>query len=95
MPLCVLCIDQISAPTNGQTRKCLIKELVDGDRILTETVELKEHITNFYKNLFGSEEEPRITLHQDIWGRGGQVSQEDNQELIKPFIIFELEEVVR
>ena len=52
---------------NGRKRKCLIKSLVDGDRLIEEKEELKKYITDFYKGLFGSERDPRIKLGEDFW----------------------------
>jgi hypothetical protein len=47
---------------NGRKRKCMIKSLVEGDRMIEDKEELKVYVTNFYKSLFGSEPDPKIRL---------------------------------
>lgn len=76
---------------NGRKRKCLIKSLVDGDRLIEEKEDLKKYITDLYKGLFGSERDPRIKLGEDFWRFEGRVEALDNQALIKPFSMEELE----
>ena len=58
---------------NGRKRKCLIKSLVDGDRLIEEKEELKKYITDLYKGLFVSERDPRIKLREDFWRFEGTV----------------------
>lgn len=38
---------------NGRKRKCLIRNLVEGDRTIVDKDELKLHITNFFKKCLG------------------------------------------
>lgn len=52
---------------NGRKRKCFIRSLVERDRVLTDSQDLKRHVTDFYKKPFGSEEQPMIKLHAEIW----------------------------
>jgi exonuclease III len=80
---------------NGRKRKTEIKYLENNDEVITEVAELQEHITNFYKELFGSEPQTRLRLASDFWGDVHRVSQKENEELIKPFSVAELEEVVK
>ena len=68
---------------NGRKRKCLIKSLMDGDRVIEDKEELKKYITDFYKGLFGSESEPRIKLGSEFWNLKGRVDELDNQLLVK------------
>jgi hypothetical protein len=42
---------------NGRHRKTRIFQLEDGNSIITGDAHLKEHITSYYKNLFGPSEE--------------------------------------
>jgi hypothetical protein len=56
---------------NGRKRKCMIKSLEDGDAIITETEQLKKHITDYYKMLFGSEDPSRIHLHNSFLSAEG------------------------
>lgn len=79
---------------NGRKRKCLIRSLQDNGEVISETGDLMVHITNYYKNLFGSERQSTIRLHQDLWDPNSKISVEENEELTKPFTVTELEEVV-
>ena len=76
-------------------RECTIKRLEDGDNVLTETAQLKEHTTDFYKNLFGSEEPSRIHLQDNFWSGMGLVDEVDKELLIKDFTLLELERAVK
>jgi len=58
---------------NGRKRKCVIKSLVDGDRLIEEKEDLKKYITDLYKGLFVSERDPRIKLREDFWRFEGTV----------------------
>lgn len=81
---------------NGRKRKCMIRSLEDEDgRVIIDSAKLRTHITNFYKQLFGSERQSNIRIHPDMWQDSSKVSWEENQELTKPFTMGELEEVVR
>jgi hypothetical protein len=45
----------------------MILSLEDGDNVITEIEDLKNHITSFYKNLFGSEPSPVVHLNEEAW----------------------------
>lgn len=79
---------------NGRKRKCMIRSLEDNGEMITEMEALKEHITNYYKRLFGSERQTSIRLQEDLWVSSSKITTEENEELIKPFSLQELEEVV-
>jgi hypothetical protein len=53
---------------NGRKRKCFNHSLVEGDRVLTDSQDLKRYVTDFYKKLFGSKEQPTIKLHRNMKG---------------------------
>jgi hypothetical protein len=40
--------------------------LEDGDKIITEEKELREHIESYYQNLFGPEEPRGISVQEDF-----------------------------
>jgi mannosylglycoprotein endo-beta-mannosidase len=80
---------------NGRKRKCQINSLEDDGDIISGTEALQLHITNFYKKLFGSEPQPKISLDADLWDEYSKVSEEDNNYLTKPFTLAELEVVVQ
>lgn len=77
----------------AEKRKCTIFSLEHEDRMLTDPDELKDHITKFYRELFGSEQRGGIRLRDDIWaGRGrGRLSETESLELVQPFTMEELE----
>jgi hypothetical protein len=80
---------------NGRKRKCIIKALVEEDTVLEDKEELKEHITNFYKKLFGREPDPKVRLGEDFWKVTGRLEESDNMWLTRPFSMSELETAVR
>ena len=79
---------------NGRKRKCTIKQLEDGENLISETEQLKKFITDYYKSLFGSEQPSSIHLQSDIWADHGFVTADDNSELVKDFTMAELEHAV-
>lgn len=80
---------------NGRKCKCLIRSLEDNGTLISAMDQLQEHITSFYKNLFGSETQSKLRLHPSLWKESSKVSMEENEELTKPFSMEELEVVVR
>jgi uncharacterized glyoxalase superfamily protein PhnB len=46
---------------------------------------LRAHIEEYYKKLFGAEEEMRITVEEDFWTNQETLSDEEANELIQPF----------
>ena len=58
--------------SNGRRRKSKILSLEDGTGGLVEGKALKQHITDFYKQLFGKEEVANIHIQEHYGGwRGG------------------------
>lgn len=47
---------------NGRRRKSYIKELMEGENIISEQKDLEAHIIKFYKNLFGSSQDMGVHL---------------------------------
>jgi len=76
---------------NGRKRKMHIAALEHNDQILESTLELKEHITEYYKQLFGQSETAEIHLEPDMWSSGQQLSHEENEWLVRPFSLEELD----
>lgn len=48
---------------NGRRRKNIIFKMQIGDSVSSNVDEIKGHITNYYKNLFGQVKEWRLTLY--------------------------------
>lgn len=80
---------------NGKKRKCTIKSLEEGENMITEMEQLKKHVTDFYKKLFGGEETPGIHLSEDFWEADDKLTEEDRRELTKPFTMVELGSAVK
>ena len=80
---------------NGRKRKKAIFSLEDRDKVLTEKEELKKHITDYYKNLFGREEEINMHLDENFWEQSQRMSEEGNTDLTKPFTLEELDAAVK
>jgi hypothetical protein len=70
---------------NGRHRKTRIFQLEDGNSIITGDAQLKEHITSYYKNMFGPSEESLISLDESQTEDIPQVSDLENEFLTKPF----------
>lgn len=79
----------------GGKEKCKIESLEDGDAVITDNEQLQAHIEGYYKNLFGREERNGIKLHQDIWKDRGKISKEEEQMLIAPFTMEEIENALK
>jgi hypothetical protein len=76
---------------NNRKKKCTIFSLEDGEREIRDTSEIRNHVENFYKNLFGPEPDGSISLGEDFWKEKGRLSEEEAQELIRTFTLTELE----
>ena len=76
---------------NGRKCKTLIKSLEEEGRVISDPVELRQHIDAYYKKLFGREQTEDIHLIEDLWQEHHKVSDEENEELIKPFTWEELD----
>lgn len=76
---------------NGRKRKMQITFLEYEGQCLIEPQLLREHITDYYKQLFGSVELADIHLEPDMWPTAQQLSQQDREALIRPFCMEELD----
>jgi hypothetical protein len=76
---------------NGRKKKCTIFALEDGERTIRDPKEIREHVEFYYKSLFGKEQEGTITLGENFWNDRGRLSNEEAQELIRPFTMKEIE----
>ena len=70
---------------NGKHRKQHIFKLENDQGRVIGVDQLKSHITNYYKNLFGPPDELEISLREDQIGDIPQVSLEENQALTNQF----------
>lgn len=76
---------------NGRKRKMHIASLEQGDQILESTPELKVHITDYYKQLFGRSETADIHVDPSMWNSDQQLTNEENEWLVRPFCLQELD----
>jgi hypothetical protein len=70
---------------NGRHRKTRIFQLEDGSNIISGDAQLKLHITNYYKNLFGPSEISPIMLDESQIDDIPQVSDLKNEYLTDTF----------
>jgi mannosylglycoprotein endo-beta-mannosidase len=80
---------------NGRRKRKPILSLEDGQRTISDSDELKVHITQFYKNLFGCEPDPVVHLNGDFWSDGDRVCADDNVVLTQPFSDEEIEFAIK
>lgn len=80
---------------NGRRRKQTIRGLECEGAEITGAKELKQHITEYYKMLFGREEVANIQLDENTWDVHQKISEKENAELTKPFTLEELDAVVK
>jgi len=70
---------------NGRHRKTRIFQLEDGDTIIDGDAQLKQHITNYYKNLFGPPDNSNMKLDEHLVQDIPQVSELENEYLTDVF----------
>jgi hypothetical protein len=79
---------------NGRRRKKTITFLESGSEEIRGQGAIISHIIDFYKDLFGHNEPCSLSLNSEFWTVDLQVSEEDKLDLIKPFSMEEVKEVV-
>jgi hypothetical protein len=71
---------------NGKYRKTRIIQLQHDDKVIEGDIALKEHITSYYKELFGPPKPSSFSLDEMRVDDIVQVSQEENDQLVQPFL---------
>ena len=79
---------------NGKHRKQHIYNLENDQGVVIGDDQLKKHITQFYKNLFGTPDVSEITVMENQILDVPQVSQEENDVLISEFTESEVRDAV-
>jgi hypothetical protein len=79
---------------NGRHRKTRIFQLEDGMDVITGDARLKEHITSYYKNLFGPPENNQISLDERQTDDITQVTTLENELLVDRFSENEIKAAV-
>ena len=76
---------------NGCKRKSRITSLEDGERVISEDEELRRHITDYYKMLFGQEGTADIHLQEELWSAEERITETENERLTQPFALEEVD----
>ena len=79
---------------NGRHRKTRIFQLEDGNTVIDGDARLKQHITSYYKSLFGPLENSFIELNEHYVHDIRQVSQLENEYLTDAFLESEVRATV-
>jgi hypothetical protein len=79
---------------NGRRRKKMISFLENGSEDIRGQSAISSHTVDYYKGLFGQNEPCSMSLSSEFWPAELQVSDVDKLELIKPFSMEEIKEVV-
>jgi hypothetical protein len=79
---------------NGKYRKTRIFQLHREGQIIEGDVELKQHITRYYKKFFGPSKTNNFSLDETSRDDIPQVSEMENEELVKPFSEEEVKHAV-
>jgi hypothetical protein len=79
---------------SGKHRKTRIFQLQHEGVTIEGDEHLKQHITKYYKGLFGPSEANTVTRDETQIGDIPQVSEQENEYLVAPFLETEVKEVV-
>ena len=80
---------------NGRRRKCQIERLQTARGVISEQVDLPEHIYEFYRNLFGPEPRGSVRLHEGVWSQKGSLSDSQRECMTRPFSVEEVEAAIK
>jgi hypothetical protein len=72
---------------NGRKRKMQIVSLEKDDQTISDPQLLKEHVTDYYKQLFGRVELADIHLEEDMWSPDQRITQQENDWLTRSFLL--------
>jgi len=87
-------IAYFQAISNQRARKKRIPALETPDGLLEDTKDMLNHAMNFYKHLFGAEENLGVHLGENFWEEGDKVIDSENELLEAPFTEEEIKNVV-
>jgi hypothetical protein len=79
---------------NGKKRKQSIFSMKDGADTIFRTDNRIKHATDYYKKLFGPREGNNFGLEPSPWSPGESVTNQENEELSKPFHEDEIKEAL-
>jgi hypothetical protein len=77
---------------NGNRRKQSIFSLQDGDEVISGTEKLLDHASKYYKSLFGPGGGNAFEMRGggDLWAKMDRVTDQENEDLVKPFLEEEI-----
>ena len=67
---------------------------VDNQEVI-DPQHLRDHVTKYYKQLFGSAEVADMHLDLELWSDEQQIQQADNELLIRPFTLEEIDITIK
>jgi hypothetical protein len=76
---------------NGRRKKCSIFFLEEEGVEIRDPWQIRTHVENYYKNLFGAEERGGISLGESFWDVSRTLTNDEADDLTKPFTIEEIE----
>ena len=79
---------------NGRTRKKTITFLESENGEIRGQSAISSHTVDFYKGLFGHNEPCNMKLKPNFWPTDLLLSEEDKLDLVKPFSMEKIKEVV-
>jgi hypothetical protein len=79
---------------NGKHRKTRIFQLQHEDKVIEGDNALKEYIASYYKDLFGKPKPSSFTLDESRVDDIVHVSQEENDLIVRPFTVSEVQKAV-
>jgi hypothetical protein len=79
---------------NGRRWKKTIISLDTDQGEVRSQKEIMDHVTTFYKALFGSQPQCGLTIDNNFWSGRYQLSAEEKEKLIKPFLESEVKEAL-
>jgi hypothetical protein len=86
--------DFFHAFANGRRRKKTIIELETDRGVVKTQEEIMNHVTVFYKNLFGSQPHCQLRLDNNFWLEGRTLPHDEKENLIKPFLEEEVKKAI-
>jgi hypothetical protein len=79
---------------NGKYRKTRIFQLQHKDKVIEGDQALKEYITSYYKDLFSPPRNSSFSLDESRVDDIEQVSQEENDLIVRPFTVDKVREAI-
>jgi hypothetical protein len=79
---------------NGCKRKSTIFSLKNGETLIQGDEELLQHATDFYRDLFGPEEDRGVRLDESVWHTDEKLNDSDRERLCRRFTMEEVKDVI-